>query len=124
MMGHCVLYKHTVMLCQVVCLREKGRVLTRKELGEPVCGVLEVRDFGPDPKGRPQRYMRVAYLWTDVPNAAARCQAMRPLFEPRIVSLENGVLLLEGISLWLEHSSGPLHEGAQVWQCTLHPGAR
>lgn len=110
------------MRCDVVQLRDKGRVLTRKELSAPVPGILEVMDFGNADMRKPQRYMRVAYLWTAAPFVNARTQALRPLFEPRIVRLEDGVLLLEGICHWLERHDGPMHEFAQVWQCTLREG--
>lgn len=89
----------------------------------PVLGVLEVRDFGQFiERRRKQRYLRVAYLMTPDPVVNSRRQAMWPLFEPRMVSLEGDVMLLEGIAHHVEETAGPVLEFVQVWQCKILSG--
>ena len=104
------------MRYEVSLLREAGRRLRSSEVPPRQQGYLTIKVLEPENKGRLPR--RVALLWVQETWSSGehRRTVLGPLFDPRIVTLDDqGVLTLVGIEL--VGASDGTSEHLQVWRC-------
>ena len=102
------------MLADVVLLRAKGQRLKRRELQPPTRGTLSIKCD--DGQGSFKRPLLVARLWVEQSSLRLRSDVLLPLFDARLVILEDGVLTVSGIELGYVENG--VVESGQVWRCT------
>lgn len=101
------------MHCRVTQHREQGRPLKRTELAEPITGKLEwIRDPGSNGK----RYAGV-YFFGRTGVAERDTPVLSPLFDPVVISIKDGLMVLQGIQL----VPGGI-ETVQVWSVEVIDG--
>jgi len=100
---------------EVSLLRVHGRRLRPGETPQKASGRLTIEVE--EPKHSKALPKRAATLWVlERSGGDHRRGVLDPLFDPRIVSLdEDGVLTLAGIEL--QASDGSIAEHSQVWRC-------
>lgn len=97
----------------VVRLRELGRVLTRRELPQPVVGDLVIDDW--PPQGAHGRWRRRAVLQGDL------CGLVRPnlvpaMFDVQVLRIDQRGMFIQGTEIEPRHPNPPI-EHVQVWLC-------
>lgn len=101
------------MLTKVTKLRDKGRVLKRSELDQPISGRLVVGDW-PTPN-LSKRWMRKAEFVSLHPTLPY--ELIPPIFDVQLMRVDESGLYLMGHEL-SPGDDGALYEFIQVWQCT------
>ena len=94
----------------VTQMRLAGRRLRRGELPEPVVGELELTVM---PETNARRPLKKLDLF-GVPGTV-RQSPLLPLFDPQIISMDAGGMVLHGMQLHSE--GGGTFEHMQVWHC-------
>lgn len=98
------------MKWSVTQLRDRGRRLKRGDWPEPVAGELELTVM---PETNARRPLKKMDLYA-VPGTV-RQSMLLPLFDPQIISMDAGALVLHGMQLHTE--DGAIYEHMQVWLC-------
>lgn len=101
------------MLTKVTKLRDKGRILRRSELAQPVSGRLVVDDW-PAPN-LSKRWMRRAQLVSTHPTLPY--EILQPIFDVQLMRVDESGVYLMGHEL-SPGEDGSTYEFIQVWQCT------
>lgn len=99
----------------VTQLRDKGRRLKRSEWPEPVVGQLELSLMAETNAKRPLKKME---LYEDY--GSVRRSILLPIFDPQIISMDAGGMVLHGMQLSSE--AGSIYEHMQVWHCVPWSG--
>lgn len=94
----------------VTQLRDRGRRLKRGEWPDPVVGELELTVMPETNARRPLKKMDLF----GVPGTV-RQSLLLPLFDPQIISMDAGALVLHGMQLHSEEAG--IFEHMQVWHC-------
>lgn len=103
-----------IVLWDVVPLRRRGVRLRASELEPSRRGVLLLTDRGLDSSFK--RHVREAHLWSATAAPQARVSLLYPIFEPCVVRIVDGTLVLAGIEI--ETIDQRVAEHQQVWRCT------
>lgn len=101
------------VIWDVTRLRRAGLRLRSRELDAPMRGVLTVQDFGTEMSFK--RVGRVATLTSSDPMPQARRSMLPALFDPVVLRITDGVVVLSGIEL--ASVEGRTAEHQQVWRC-------
>lgn len=97
------------MRCAVTLLRRHGMRLRPDELGDPVLGELQMRDWAEQNSfGRAVRVLEVVQPAGTVGRVAAT------LFEPALVGVRGGAMVFRGIEL--QTLDGRVYEHEQIWR--------
>lgn len=97
------------MRSAVTQLRRHGMRLRPDELGEPVVGELQMRDWNEQNSfGRSVRVLEV------VQPAGTVGRAALTLFEPDLVGVKAGAMVFRGIEI--ESRDGRVYEHEQIWR--------
>lgn len=104
------------MQASVVLKRRRGLRLLPDEIEPAVAGDLTVTL-----QHRPERAsIKVANLIDYTSYSSTLRKILVPLFDARIVSLENNVLTISGIELSADAENAMrVSENIQIWECTL-----
>ncbi|MCR5864635.1 hypothetical protein [Aquincola sp. J276] len=95
----------------VTQLRDRGRRLKRGEWPEPAVGELELSLMPETNARRPLKKMELFGTPSTV-----RQPLLLPLFDPQIISMDAGAMVLHGMQLHSEDAG--IFEHMQVWLCT------
>ncbi|WP_128002208.1 MULTISPECIES: hypothetical protein [Piscinibacter] len=104
------------MLVDVVLLRDKGMRLRKGELQPAVRGELELGDDSGSGLSF-KRPLRVARLYKRIGVQSQRQDALLPLFDARVIRVEDDTLTITGVELSSEGDR--ISEFGQVWRCTV-----
>lgn len=100
----------TKMRWAVTQLRAQGRRLRRSEWPAPVVGELELSVM---PETNARRPLRKLELYGTP--GTVRQSLLLPLFEPQIISMDRGGMVLHGMQL--ASGDAGVFEHMQVWHC-------
>lgn len=96
-------------------LRDRGRRLKRGEWPEPAVGELELSVMPETNARRPLKKMDLF----GVPGTV-RQALLLPLFDPQIISMDAGAMVLHGMQLHSDEAG--VFEHMQVWLCVPRSG--
>ena len=104
------------MLVDVVRLRDGGMRLRQGELQPAERGELEITDDSGASLSF-KRPVRVARLYKRIGVQAQRQDALLPLFEARVIRVEDETITITGVEL--SSTGNRVSEVGQIWRCTL-----
>lgn len=108
------------MKMAVTRLRERGRVLRRSELADPVQGHVLIDDF--PPHAEKARWKRRARLVASEIYGSVQPSLIQPIFDVQLIKIDEGAMYLQGTERHTDDGGSTVIEVVQVWMCATTSG--